>query len=734
MKKSSKNQSQKLASILASLVIIVISIISFAKQGVIGMYIDKIMRYLFGQFHFVIYIILILMSLYTLFLKKIVEVELKNKIGYVLLLIAFLLISASFNTYGLIGLDAVKYFFNNSKDIFNYIIPANGGLFGILVYGLFTAFVGTLGTYLFLPIIIIIGFVLAFDYKDILKKYNDFKNKRLIKKLKKEEAREEKQKVKQAKQATKDAKKQEKTQLLPVKNKSVLPQEKAKSIFIDLDKEKVDVANKVNTSRLNHIVDGKKYTLPPLSLLDTNVASTTSSKNKNSATLKGDKLLEVLNEFNIEAELVDIHIGPSVTKFEIRPETSVKVSKISSIQDNIKMELAAKTIRIEAPIPGKNTVGIEIPNIKTTPVKLYELLKDMPKDYNNNPLMFTLGKDLMGQTVFSDLTKMPHLLIAGATGAGKSVAMNAIITTILLRTTPAEVRLLLIDPKKVEFANFSHVPHLLTDIITEPSKANNALSKVVEIMDERYGMFAEVGVKNIASYKQYIVNNPDKKLKDLELIVVIIDELADLMVVAGKEVEQSIQRITQLARAAGIHLIVATQRPSTDVITGIIKANIPSRISFAVSSGIDSRTILDAVGAEKLLGNGDMLYYPVTNSAPLRLQGVYVSDSEVSEVANFVSKGPSPDYFEEFTNLDENGDLAMMPMAFDDPLYEDVKLFVVREQKASTSLIQRSFGIGYNRAARIIDALESKEIIGPMQGSKPRDVFITEKDIENNEI
>ena len=430
---------------------------------------------------------------------------------------------------------------------------------------------------------------------------------------------------------------------------------------------------------------------------------------------------------------MDIHIGPSVTKFEIRPDSSVKVSRISSIQDNIKMELAARNIRIEAPIPGKNTVGIEIPNIETTPVKLYELLSDMPEVYDNKPLLFTLGKDLTGNIVYSDLTKMPHLLIAGATGAGKSVAMNAIITTILIRTTPAEVRLLLIDPKKVEFSAFSHIPHLITPIITEPEKANTALAKVVDLMDDRYRAFADIGVKNIASYNDYREKHPDEKLANLELIVVIIDELADLMLVAGKEVEMSIQRITQLARAAGIHLIVATQRPSTDVITGIIKANIPSRISFAVSSGIDSRTILDATGAERLLGNGDMLYYPVTHSAPSRLQGVFVTDEEVSKIANFVSKGPSPDHFKDFENLDENGDLAQMPMAFDDPLYDEVKRFVVREQKASTSLIQRSFGIGYNRAARIIDALEAKDIIGPMQGSKPRDVNISMDELDNEE-
>ena len=724
-KNNKKSKSQVVTNKIISLLVIVMSIISFAKLGFIGVFFDKVIRYLFGDFHFVIYLGLIIFSLFTLFYDKEIKLSKKQIAGYFVLLLSFLLLSSLISNYGFIKTDEIKYFLSNSSDIFNYNLKASGGLFGVLIYGFFTFLFDVLGSILVLPFLLLISAFLILDLKELNKKLVSFREKNKRKRLK----RERKRKAKKANYKIGDENK-------VVKEKEV---EKKKSAFITLADSQKDKA-KANVTQTsldleevdNQIVDGKTYHLPPLDLLDTKQANLHSKKNKNAAEIKGDKLVEVLKEFNINTELSDIHIGPSVTKFEIRPETSVKVSKIASVQDNIKMELAARNIRIEAPIPGKNTVGVEIPNIEKTPVKLFELLNNMPKSKANNPLLFTLGKDLMGNTVYSDLTKMPHLLIAGATGAGKSVAMNAIITTILLRSTPAQVRLLLIDPKKVEFSNFKHVPHLLCDIVTEPQKASNALLKVVDLMDKRYRDFAEIGVKNLASYKKYQKDHPKEDLENLELIVVVIDELADLMVVAGKEVEQSIQRITQLARAAGIHLIVATQRPSTDVITGVIKANIPSRISFAVSSGIDSRTILDTTGAERLLGNGDMLYYPVSMSAPLRLQGVYVTDSEVAKVANYTGKQPSPEYFDEFKQLEEEQEdgLALMPKAFDDPLYEDVKTFVVREQKASTSLIQRSFGIGYNRAARIIDALESKDIIGPMQGSKPRDVYLEEKDLE----
>ena len=478
----------------------------------------------------------------------------------------------------------------------------------------------------------------------------------------------------------------------------------------------------------------RPYQLPKVSLLDPLPPKGSNPENEVAAREKSQLLLQILNNFDIEAQLLNTHIGPSVTQFEIRPDVNVKVSKILGLTDNIKMQLAARDVRIEAPIPGRNAVGIEIPNVKSTPVKMREIINDVGND-KDQPLLFFLGKDLLGRTVTCRLDKMPHMLIAGATGSGKSVCMNSIICSLLLRTKPDEVKMLLVDPKKVEFTPYRNIPHLIGPVINDPNKASNALKVIVRIMDERYNMFAAAGVRNIEVYNNMVEQqggkpNPDGSPapKKIPYIVVIIDELADLMAVAGKEVEQSIQRITQLARAAGIHLIVATQRPSVDVITGIIKANIPSRIAFAVSSGMDSRTILDHVGAERLLGYGDMLYMPIGQTGSTRVQGVFVTDDEVQRITSFVSSEASPVYDDSFVQLDgiESGEGGIVTEISDDPLFKEIKEYVIEAQKASTSLLQRRFGIGYNRAARMIDALEEHGIIGPAQGSKPREVYIKE--------
>lgn len=469
------------------------------------------------------------------------------------------------------------------------------------------------------------------------------------------------------------------------------------------------------------------------SLLDPIPVTKNAAENARAAKERGEQLISILNNFDISAKLLDVHIGPSVTQFEIRPDASVKVSKILSLADNIKMALAVKDVRIEAPIPGRNAVGIEVPNEHATPVKMRELIESSSQADNRQPLLFYVGKNLLGQTVTCRLNKMPHLLIAGATGSGKSVCMNSIITSLLLRTHPDDVKMLLIDPKKVEFTPYHKIPHLIGPVINDPNQANSALKAIVQIMDERYNIFAAAGVRNIEVFNQKVEQqggrpNPDGSPapKKMPYIVVIIDELADLMAVAGKDVEQSIQRITQLARAAGIHLIVATQRPSVDVITGIIKANIPSRIAFAVSSGTDSRTILDHVGAERLLGNGDLLYMPIGQSGSERVQGVFVTDEEVQRITEWCSSRGTPEYNDKFVLLEgvENGDFAGGIGITDDPMFDQVKEYVIEAQKASTSLLQRRFGIGYNRAARMIDALEETGVIGPAQGSKPREVYI----------
>lgn len=476
-----------------------------------------------------------------------------------------------------------------------------------------------------------------------------------------------------------------------------------------------------------------KYKLPKITLLDALPQPSKNDENEIAAEEKGKLLLNILANFGIESEMLDKHIGPSVTQFEIRPDGNVKIAKITSLSDNIKMQLAARDIRIEAPIPGKNAVGIEIPNVKSVPVRMREMIASAPDD--KEPLLIWLGKDLYGKPVTCRIDRTPHLLIAGATGSGKSVCMNSIITSLLFRTNPENVKMLLIDPKKVEFTPYQRVPHLIGPVISDPDKANNALKVIVRIMDDRYTVFSKTGVRNVQSYNRMVEEQEPSidgapPLRKMPYIVVIIDELADLMTVAGKEVESSIQRITQLARAAGIHMIIATQRPSVDVITGVIKSNIPSRIAFAVSSGVDSRTILDHQGAERLLGNGDMLYIPYGQNTPVRVQGVYVTDDEVRRIAEFCSSQATPMYDDSFVLLEgvEGNEDGAVVTVNEDPLYEEIKEFVIHCQKASTSLLQRNFSIGYNRAARMIDALETNGIIGPVNGSKPREVLVKRED------
>ncbi|MFR9117555.1 MAG: DNA translocase FtsK [Merdibacter sp.] len=472
-------------------------------------------------------------------------------------------------------------------------------------------------------------------------------------------------------------------------------------------------------------IDYANYKLPRLTLLNEAGKKSKSSANLQAAKLKGRQLIDILEQFGVKATLVGTHIGPSITKFEVRPDLGVRVNKISNLQYDIKMALAAKDIRIEAPIPGKSAVGIEVPNEETTTVHFKEMMRSIPQSMADRRLLFCLGMDLMGNAVYGELNKMPHLLVAGATGSGKSVCINSIICTILMRARPDEVQMLLIDPKKVEFTPYHEVPHLLAPVITDGEEANRALKVIVQMMDERYELFAKAGVRNIASYNANVEAHPQEHHQKLASIVVIIDELADLMLVAAKEVESSIQRITQLARAAGIHLIVATQRPSVDVITGVIKANIPSRIAFAVSSAVDSRTILDQMGAEKLLGYGDMLYLPVGETSAKRIQGVFVDDSEVARITDFCKQQGRPRYADAFLRLEEVDSSFGMQAgeSQEDPLYEEVRSFVIQSQKASTSLIQRKFSIGYARAARLIDVLEERGIIGEARGSKPREVY-----------
>lgn len=474
---------------------------------------------------------------------------------------------------------------------------------------------------------------------------------------------------------------------------------------------------------LVNVQEDDSYRLPGVDLL-TQVTQDDQSGELKSIDHNAKVLQQTLDSFGVKAEIKHVSLGPSVTKYEIHPDIGVKVSRIVNLTDDIALALAAKDIRIEAPIPGKSLVGIEVPNRKIATVSFRDVVEHQP-DHTGHLLQVPLGKDVNGNVITADLTKMPHLLIAGSTGSGKSVAINGIITSILLNAKPSQVKLMLIDPKKVELGVYNGIPHLLSPVVSEPKKAARALQKVVSEMENRYELFAKYGQRKISTFNAFAAKNnqeKDVKIQPMPYIVVIVDELADLMMTVSNDVEAAIIRLAQMGRAAGIHMILATQRPSVDVITGLIKANVPSRIAFAVSSGIDSRTIIDTNGAEKLLGRGDMLFLPIDSNTPIRVQGAFISDKDVSRVVKFITDQQSADYDESMMVSDDEIKQEDEEDSEDD-LFDDALEFVVNEQKASTSLLQRHFRIGYNRAARLIDDLQNRGYIGPQNGSKPREVF-----------
>lgn len=470
--------------------------------------------------------------------------------------------------------------------------------------------------------------------------------------------------------------------------------------------------------------ENRDYILPENDLLN-NVKPADQSQEYGIIEKNVKKLEETFKSFGVDAKVRKANLGPAVTKYEIQPAVGVKVSKIVSLADDIALALAAKDIRIEAPIPGKSFIGIEVPNSDISTVSFRNVMEG--QKYTEKLLEVPLGRDISGLVQTADLTKMPHLLIAGATGSGKSVCINGIITSILMKAKPNEVKMMMIDPKKVELNVYNGIPHLLTPVVTNPRKAAQALHKVVAEMERRYELFAGTGMRNIDGYNNMITEYNLEKGEDsprLPYIVVIVDELADLMMVASSEVEDAITRLAQMARAAGIHMILATQRPSVDVITGIIKANVPSRVAFAVSSSTDSRTIIDGGGAEKLLGRGDMLFRPMGENKPIRIQGAFISDIEVERVVSFVKEQQEANYSEEMMKLDNTAPIKEEP---EDELFHDAIEFIRNDDTASISKLQRRFRIGYNRAARMIDDMEARGIVGPPDGSKPRKVNITDE-------
>lgn len=719
----------------ASLCVIAISVIALCKLGIVGNFCFQFFSYFFGDVVYAVLILMILACLYVIIKKDISLIPKKYIFGLIFLLLGWMILEAIIQTRPDPVWSNFSNVFENTFEILFDSMPVRSGLIGGLLLGIFGSLFDYTGTYLVVGLFFVLAICL-FGYDYFIK-------------------REKKEKPKQ-----KEKKKETKIEDVPIH------EGKTDSVFVDVDNDFIDLEEnkpsfqiieaddpkpkKKETSKKRALKPKKEeksieehidsvpvsyvdtqedpyvnYRLPRLSILDSVQRKSRTSTNATVAKQQGQKLIDILYEYGVNAKLVQIHIGPSVTKFEIKPELGVRVSKISNLANDIKMALAATDLRIEAPIPGKSAVGIEIPNVEKTPVQMKELMQSIPKEFDSKKLLFCLGKDLTGDNVYGELNRMPHLLIAGATGSGKSVCVNSIICSLLLRTKPDEVKMILIDPKKVEFTPYNDVPHLLAPVITDGDLANKGLKVVVEMMDHRYDLFGNLGVRNIQAYNEYVLNHPDEHLKPLAPLVVIIDELADLMLVAAKEVEASIQRITQLARAAGIHLVVATQRPSVDVITGVIKANIPSRIAFAVSQAVDSRTILDQAGAEQLLGNGDMLYLPNGETSPKRIQGVYIKDEEVNRICEYVKSQAKPHYDDAFIQLKDLQNMGKeVASECADPLYEEVKRFVITSRRASTSLIQRKFSIGYARAARLIDVLEENRIIGPANGSKPREILV----------
>ena len=596
-----------------------------------------------------------------------------------------------------------------------------GAAFGVLFYKLFSL----TGTYIVASLFILLGliFLTGINLVDVLLK--PFKRK----KKERKPSLEDTGVIVNDSTVIKDALKEVEGEDTKIKIHSIDEITKTKEEVKDIPQAPLEP----QTGSINY-----NYKLPPLSLL-TRTAKSKSGSNEEAIQSNIDKLEKVLSDFGIAAKVVAVNVGPSVTQYELELKSSgTKVSKITSLNKEIALALAKKDVRIQAPIPGKSTVGIELANDSVTPVGLREILESFPANKQNSKLMVALGKNIMGNSIFCEIDKTPHLLVAGATGSGKSVCINCIIASLLMRTKPDEVKLVLVDPKKVELSMYNGIPHLLIPVVTDPRKANDALKRIVREMEDRYDIFSDKNVKNITTYNEWVdkenaKRGPDDQIRHMPYIVVIVDELADLMLVASKEVEDSIMRITQMARAAGIHLIIATQRPSTDVITGVIKANIPSRIAFAVSSNIDSRTILDQSGAEKLLGKGDMLFSPMGDITPVRVQGAYVSDEDLEKIVDHTIKQQKAEYDERFMNLgtesSSSGGMSVdeakgAPEEYEDPLYNEIVEYAINSGKISASLIQRKYRLGYNRAARIIDLLEERGIIGPQNGSKPREVLI----------
>ncbi|UQZ73482.1 cell division protein FtsK [Niallia circulans] len=754
---------------LVALLLMALSFISILQLGAVGKTMVSFFRFFFGEWYMLCLIGLIIYSGYLMW-KREKPYMFHTKLNGIYLIVSAILLLSHVTLFKLLASQGA---FQNPSVILNTWelfwmevkkeatnVDLGGGMIGAVLFALFHYLFDTVGTQIISFIVIIIGFILLTGktlsgaFKKVISSiWSFFQDQWEAFKQDMKDWKESIQKNKEKRKAEKQARR-ENQQSEENTNASIIvntpPQEDEpyiqepiintfaerayqeeaiqEDLMADSPEEQTDLGDVVPITFTE--VENKDYELPPLKLLKLPRKADQSGEYEQ-IHANAAKLERTFHSFGVKARVTEVHLGPAVTKYEVHPSEGVKVSKIVNLSDDLALALAAKDIRIEAPIPGKSAIGIEVPNSEVAVVSLREVLESSKNDKPDSKLMIAFGRDITGEAVCSELNKMPHLLVAGATGSGKSVCINGIITSILMRAKPHEVKLMMIDPKMVELNVYNGVPHLLAPVVTNPKKASQALMKVVSEMERRYDLFSHTGTRNIEGYNEYIKRiNAEEQEKQplLPFIVVIVDELADLMMVASSDVEDAITRLAQMARAAGIHLIIATQRPSVDVITGVIKANIPSRIAFAVSSQTDSRTILDMGGAEKLLGRGDMLFFPYGASKPVRVQGAFLSDEEVEEVVDFVIGQQKAQYQEEMIP----DEIVEVTGAVEDELYHEAVELIVEMQTASVSMLQRRFRIGYTRAARLIDEMEARGVVGPYEGSKPRTVLVPKGSEEIN--
>ena len=731
-RRRSKKQKFEISIGLYAILFIIAAILGIGKFGPAGRMIASFSLFLTGSTYMIFLFVLLILGIYVLFKGDWPDFFSTKMLGLYLFIIGVLtvmhweFVSQNSGNASLVFKETMRQLNLGFQNIMatgsiGETVAVGGGLIGGAFAIAFAKLFSYLGMQIVTVIFIVVGICMftGFSIVEFIKnRFEDIEESRNNRSTDEDELPNKKVKISNGNEIE-EAEKQVVKNIDELKKLSVQNNEKKKK------KESSNQGSIVNPS----------YKLPSLDLLN-------KPQNKNTATDNSaieaniEKLEKVLESFGVIAKVVEVHVGPTVAQYELEIASGTRVNKITTLSREIALALSKKDVRIEAPIPGKSTVGVEFANDKPLPVSFYEILASRTmQQAKDKKLMVPLGKSIMGEIGVCEINKMPHLLIAGTTGSGKSVCVNGIICSILMRAKPDEVKLAMIDPKVVELSVYNGIPHLMRPVVSDPKEAAVLLQKMVAEMEKRYQMFANSGTKKIEGYNEYVEKynkkHPDEPLDKMPYVVIIIDELSDLMMVAAKEVEDSILRITQKARAAGIHLIVATQRPSTEVITGLIKANIPSRIAFAVGSGIDSRTILDQVGAEKLLGKGDMFFLPIGMNSPIRIQGSFITDAEIQRIIDFTKGQQEASYDDSLIQLNEvKGDNSGEGESSGsgnggDELYDEIVDFVVKTQKASASLLQRKFKIGYNKAATMIDLLEENGIIGPATGnSKPREVLV----------